>query len=71
MGMLLWVTKTCIHNVQFVQFLTSYLDIVIRFVELQRRSADRKPYFVADRIVRRVFPYIVTAPTELSDSIST
>ena len=52
--MLIWVTKTCIHNVQFVQFLTTYLATVIHFVEFQGRPADRKPHFVAVRIVRRV-----------------
>ena len=36
MRMLLWVTKTCIHNIQFVHYLASYLGIVIHFVQFQR-----------------------------------
>ena len=39
--------KPCIRNVQFVQFLTAYLGIVIRFVNFPGSSVDRKAQFVA------------------------
>ena len=37
--------KTCFHRVQFVQFLTAYLGIIIHFVEFLSSSVDRKPQF--------------------------
>ena len=42
------------QKVQFVQLLTAYLGIVIRFVNFPSSSVDRKAQFVAGWIIRRV-----------------
>ena len=46
----------CFHRVQFVQFLTPHLNIIIHFVEFSSSPVNREPQFLAGRIVRRVCP---------------